>query len=97
MKPYEFHPQALEEIDDSISFYSDRQPGLGKRFLKALDAAILKIRINPLLYPKIADEIRICRLPRFPFGIIYRIGDERIEIVAVMHLKRKPGYWKTRT
>jgi len=97
MKSYKFHPEALEEINDSISFYEDKQAGLGGRFLEALDDAIWRIRRNPLLYRKIDDEIRKCRLLRFPYGIIFRVKNGKIEIVAVMHLKRKPGYWENRT
>jgi len=29
-------------------------------------------------------------------GIIYRNEPERIYILAVMHLRREPGYWKDR-
>jgi len=97
MKPYKLHREALEEIKDSISFYEEKQAGLGKRFLGALEDAISRIRRNPLLYRKIDGETRKCRLLRFPYGIIYRIKDGKIEIVAVMHLKRRPGYWKIRT
>jgi plasmid stabilization system protein ParE len=97
MKPYKLHPEALEEIRDSAAFYEERQIGLGRRFLKALDDAILKIRSSPLSYQKIDDETRKCRLHRFPYGIIYRLKGGNIEIVAVMHLKRRPGYWKSRT
>jgi plasmid stabilization system protein ParE len=33
----------------------------------------------------------------YPYAIIYReISDEEIEIVAVAHLKRRPGYWAQR-
>jgi hypothetical protein len=33
---------------------------------------------------------------RFPYGVIYRLSGDTVEIVAVMHLSRKPGYWKHR-
>lgn len=33
---------------------------------------------------------------QFPNGIIYRCRRNKIEILAVMHLHRKPGYWKSR-
>jgi toxin ParE1/3/4 len=35
-------------------------------------------------------------LHRFPFQIVYRARGETIEVVAVAHLKRRPGYWKSR-
>ncbi len=33
---------------------------------------------------------------RFPFAILYRVEPERIVVVAVMHLRREPGYWRRR-
>jgi toxin ParE1/3/4 len=35
-------------------------------------------------------------LQRFPYGIIYAVEGKVIYIAAVMHLKRKPGYWVSR-
>ena len=32
---------------------------------------------------------------RFPYGLIYRIQSDRVVIVAVMHLKRRPFYWRS--
>ncbi len=31
-----------------------------------------------------------------PVGILYDVTEEEIRIVAVMHLHRRPGYWKKR-
>jgi hypothetical protein len=33
---------------------------------------------------------------RFPFAVIYRHDDRMIQVIAVMHLKRQPGYWRSR-
>jgi hypothetical protein len=33
---------------------------------------------------------------RFPYQIVYRRRPDEIVIVAVAHVKRKPGYWKDR-
>jgi hypothetical protein len=33
---------------------------------------------------------------RFPYQVVYRIRPGEIVIVAVAHLKRRPGYWKNR-
>jgi hypothetical protein len=35
-------------------------------------------------------------LQRFPYGLIYAVEGQTIFVVAVMHLKRKPGYWVSR-
>ena len=97
MIPFEFHPDALREADASASFYKSKQAGLEKRFLAALEDAITRIRINPLIYHKMEANIRKCRLTRFPYGLVYRVTDDCIEIIAVMHLRQSPGFWKDRT
>ena len=98
MKPYQLHPEALQEIDEAAAFYKERQPGLEKRFLEALQDTIARIRRNPLLYRRVEGEIRKSRLLRFPYGVIYRLDESaRVEILAVMHLRKQPGYWKART
>jgi plasmid stabilization system protein ParE len=33
---------------------------------------------------------------RFPYVVVYRQIAARVQIVAVAHGKRKPGYWKRR-
>ena len=32
----------------------------------------------------------------FPYAILYMDQPDRILIMAVMHMKRQPGYWKKR-
>ena len=88
--------EALREVDAAAEFYQLKQPGLEIRFLDNLEEAASRISHRPYLYRKIEDDLRKCRLPHFPFAIIYRIHDEAIQIIAVMHIRRKPGYWKLR-
>ena len=97
MRPYRLHPEALQEVDEAAAFYKERQPGLEKRFLEALQDAIARIRRNPLMYRRVEGETRKCRVLHFPYGVIYRLdGNEDLEILAVMHLRKPPGYWKSR-
>ena len=96
MKPFHFHPEALLEANESAKFYEERQEGLGKRFVEALTDAISRIRRRPELFGRVDDNIRKCRILRFPYGVIYRDKKKSVEIIADMHLKRKPDYWKKR-
>ncbi len=96
MRPYWFHPDALEEADEAAAFHKQRRPGLERRFLDALNDAITRIRRNPFLYRRVEGETRKCRLMRFTYGVLYRVDDDGVEIVSVMHLRREPGYWKSR-
>ena len=87
-----WHREARFEALEATQFYSEKQPGLDQRFLDLLEDALLRISRRPQMYPKVKGGIHKCKLPRFPYGLIYRTRAEAIEILAVMHLRREPGY-----
>ncbi|MGZ8876375.1 MAG: type II toxin-antitoxin system RelE/ParE family toxin [Halobacteriota archaeon] len=82
------HPQAQEELEQTVLFYKKQQVGLEKRFIEAVEDAINRACRNPMLYRKINENVRKCRLLHFPYAIIFRVTPERIEIIAVMHLRK---------
>ncbi|HBC85847.1 MAG TPA: plasmid stabilization protein [Lentisphaeria bacterium] len=96
MKSVKFHPQSQIELFEAAQYYENQQKDLGKRFLLSLQDSILSIQINPLVYQLADDNFRKCRVSKFPYGIVFREGKYSIEIIAVIHLKRRPGYWKKR-
>jgi plasmid stabilization system protein ParE len=96
MIPLYFHAEAKEEASAAVTYYETQQAGLGKRFIDVLADTLHRIQTNPRLFPIVEGNIRKCRIIRFPYGIIYRCRRNKIEILAVMHLHRKPGYWKSR-
>lgn len=96
MKSVKFHPEAQIEFFNSSLYYEEQQEYLGKRFIEYVEESVRRIQINPLLYPIAEGDCRKCRVSKFPYGIIYRIKKNHIEIIAVMNLYRIPGYWKGR-
>ena len=42
-------------------------------------------------------DIRRALVKQFPYGVIYSEEQQEILIIAVMHLHRKPEYWRNRT
>lgn len=93
---YRFHPEARTELIESVWYYDSQRPGLGRRFLEAATDAIRRIQDHPHMHRVVSDPWRQCRITPFPFGIIYKVGARQIEIIAVMHLHRRPGYWRNR-
>ena len=91
-----FHPEADAELIAAAAYYQDQQEDLGKRFLSSVEDSLARIRINPRLCPAIDGDVRRCLTRTFPFGVLFRDRADRIEIIAVMHLRREPGYWKER-
>jgi toxin ParE1/3/4 len=96
MRRVRLHPQAEAEMTEAAVYYESRQEDLGKRFLASVQDAINSIKINPWLYPVVDLDVRRCLIKVFPFGVLFRLSDDQIMIVAVMHLSRNPDYWKDR-
>jgi plasmid stabilization system protein ParE len=102
MTEYEFLPEAEEEMNEAARFYERRKEGLGLEFLNEVQRTITSILAHPQSGPTLSQNIRRRIVRRFPFGVLYAIDDEKrkkertIVIVAVAHLKRRPGYWKER-
>jgi plasmid stabilization system protein ParE len=96
MKGYEFLPEAEEEINEAARFYERRKEGLGLEFLNEVQRTITSVLAHPQSGPAVSPNIRRRIVRRFPFGVLFAIHEKKIVIVAVAHLKRRPGYWKER-
>ena len=92
-----FDPDALVETREAAAFYEDSQPGLGKAFLDEVEAAAEEIVRHPLMWRRIKGRFRRYLIPGFPYGLIYAVRGDVIYVAAVMHLKRRPGCWWSRT
>jgi len=94
---YYFHPEALQEYTEAIQYYFEISPSLANAFISQVENGINQILLYPQAWQPLKTDVRRCLVKRFPFGIYYTIEeDSAIIIQAVMHLSRKPGYWKAR-
>jgi len=93
---FEFYPEAESEYLEDARYYDRQRDGLGDYFTAEIEATIARICRNPLAWRKLSRHTRRCLAKNFPYGIIYFIEKDRIIILSVMHLSRKPGYWKAR-
>jgi toxin ParE1/3/4 len=91
---YEFHPAAEAEFLESVGFYESRAQGLGEAFIAEFEAVICLVCNAPRQRPvECAPDIRRAPLQRFPFSIIYREKQPKIQVLAVAHERRRPQYW----
>jgi toxin ParE2 len=84
------------ELDEAVSYYEAQRGGLGREFAQAVAQAIVRIEARPEAWLKVGTRLRRCRLVRFPYGVLYARLPTEIVIVAFMHDRRKPGYWRDR-
>jgi toxin ParE1/3/4 len=95
---YSFHPLAESELLDAARYYEARSRGLGHSFLAAVRRAIEQIQAFPESSPVVRRGLRRNALRRFPYSLIYIYEAElgEVKVIAVMHQKRRPSYWKGR-
>ena len=95
---FDFLEPAQAELNEAFQFYEAQREGLGDEFAREVFRTIQRILNHPHAWARLSKQSRRCRTKRFPYGIIYQIREEekRVLIIAVMHLSRKPGYWKPR-
>lgn len=90
-----FHPAARDEFVAAVEYYEAAMPGLGNRF----QHAVRRTTDLALLHPEAGTPRGVARrLPvsGFPYDAVYRIRGEVIEVLAVLHHHRRPGYWRSR-
>jgi hypothetical protein len=91
-----FATEVWAEVDAARDYYEQEVEGLGKAFVLTVRYSVEEIKSYPTASRIIRGSFRRFLTPRFPFGIIYRISDDTIYVVAVSHLRQRPGYWKNR-
>ena len=91
-----FHPVAMEELQAAFGWYRERSPQAAHAFWQEIETGIGHIADAPARCPAYILASRRYVLTRFPYFIIFREANGGIEIIAVAHGRRKPGYWRKR-
>ncbi|MCP4250096.1 MAG: type II toxin-antitoxin system RelE/ParE family toxin [bacterium] len=92
----EFHPAAVEEAQAARQWYAERSVSVAEAFMVELDLAIERLADAPERYPRYMLGTRRCLLHRFPYMIVYRQHGDAIQVLALAHGRRRPGYWRQR-
>jgi len=92
----EFLPEAESEITDAFRWYEARSPGLGLRFLSAIEAVLGRVTEAPHSYPSVARRTRRAVVRQFPYLLFYIVEDKRVLVTGAFHGHRHPGLWKDR-
>jgi plasmid stabilization system protein ParE len=90
------HPAALEEAEAATDWYAERSQRAAEGFLNELGRAIEQISEHPEQFPAFEFGMRRIVLRKYPYLLVYRENAASVEIVAVAHGRRRPGYWRNR-
>jgi toxin ParE1/3/4 len=91
-----FHPLAERELNDAAQYYERESPGLGAAFLAEAQRCSDSLLEYPDSGQVASGTIRRRLLRRFPYAVLYTIRPDELRILAVMNLRRRPGYWAGR-
>jgi plasmid stabilization system protein ParE len=93
-----FNEDALQEYRDAARWYSEQRGDLGLEFTEAVDAHIRQILADPGRFQTSGDGFHVFRMKRFPYYMHYRFSPQRthVRILAFLHNRRRPGYWRER-
>jgi plasmid stabilization system protein ParE len=95
-RQFSVHPAAVAEAKDAALWYRQHNSQAAERFLLEYEEALDKIHDAPDRWPPYSHATRRVKTPSFPFLIVYKATESRIQVLAVAHGSRRPGYWKDR-
>ncbi|MFL5330141.1 MAG: type II toxin-antitoxin system RelE/ParE family toxin [Gemmataceae bacterium] len=97
MKSAILHLEAEAELVAALDYYAEQRVGLDGEMRHEFEAALTRVRENPLAYAaEDEDGIRYCPLRRFPYTLVFVELADFIWVAAVAHQHRRPGYWLAR-
>jgi toxin ParE1/3/4 len=96
MKPMVVRPAAEEDIEAAYLWYEGRQAHLGNEFLFAIRSALSQVSQYPEAHSIVDSDVRRVVVPRFPYGIFYRVYHGTVYVIACMHGRRDPERWRSR-
>ncbi|MCC7250661.1 type II toxin-antitoxin system RelE/ParE family toxin [Hyphomicrobium sp.] len=92
----EFAAAAERELDEVVSYFEARRPGLGLAFAAEVASAVARIEQYPNARQSLSGGTRRCLLRKFEYGLVYQVRGDVATVYAVMHLRRRPTYWRSR-
>lgn len=92
----EFHEGVEEEAEAAVVWYAERNVAAARAFADELKVAVASIAEDPTRLPTLGPERFFFLMKRFPYLLVYRVLDDRVQVLAVAHVSRRPGYWRNR-
>jgi len=96
VKSVQFHPEAEAEFIAAAQYYEGQAENLGFDFISAVERSYQRLMTFPESGHPFGRRLRRVLVPGFPYGLLYRANPDRIFVVAVAHVRRRPGYWRHR-
>ena len=95
---YWIHPDAEAELGDAAVYYATHASlAIAEAFLAEFDRVRDLLVENPRRGPHAEASLRLYHFDRFPYTVMYvEDGGRGLQIFAIAHQNREPGYWVER-
>lgn len=87
---------AVKDLNEAVAYYNQRNVHAAQRFVDAVRAGEQTLLDFPERAYSLGGKLRVLRVARFPYSLVYRPIESDILIIAGAHHKRRPAYWKSR-
>jgi plasmid stabilization system protein ParE len=84
---------AMQQAFELEDWYEAAQKGRGEVFIDALFECYQYLEERPFRWPVIRQEVRRALLASFKCSVFYRVKDDTVLILAVIHQAADPGKW----
>ena len=94
---FELDDSAEAEFYDIVDYYKQFDHSLSTDFIHEFDQVVQRLVDFPKAGSPYLHTTKRIILRRFPYAIVYKIYQDKVIVAhAIMHMKRKPDYWKER-
>ena len=90
-------PAAEADLAEAKAWYENNRRGWSEKFRLRVEETFERISRMPELHAAIYKEVRRSFIHQFPYAVFYRVEEDRVVVIAVMHTRRDPGRWQSRT
>lgn len=89
---------ALRDLAEIASWYRRTRPAYEARFFDRFRLTLQRLEAAPVGFPLVleAEGVRKARIPRTDYSIAFVVLPRAVEVIAVVHGARKPGWWTKR-
>lgn len=97
MKPVLVQAAARRDLREAATWYRERNSEIAGRFVREVEHTLELIERFPKTGARISLVDGLARrllVAGFPYHVVFEDLIDRIEVLAIAHDRRRPGYWR---
>ena len=96
MLPFKLHPEADAEGIEAVAYIKAEDPREAAMLKSALRESLDWACRHPLIFRCFEGDFRKVKVGKFHFSLVFRVHGDEVQVLAIAHMSRLPGYWKKR-